>query len=331
MLKNQWYVILLASEVKINQIVGCTRLGTKLVVWRDDDEQVHCIYDRCVHRGVSLCKGEVKNNHIICPFHGFEFDGSGKCVLIPANGKANKVPKNFQTQAYRVVEKYGYIWLYYADEFPATDDIPFFTDLSGEQGDTFATKDYAECWNTHYTRAVENQLDVVHLPFIHRNTIGKGNKTVVNGPYVEVDQENLIIRTYNEVDHGQNPKTADEIKTDVLKKDYKLEFRMPALWQNHIFDKLRITIAFSPIDDDHTMIYMRTWQKIVTVPLGKQFMNWQSMRQAIRVLHEDKPVVESQEPKITSLRMGEKLIKGDQPIIIFRQMRARLLENISSK
>ena len=31
-------------------------------------------------------------------------------------------------------------------------------------------------WANHYARAIENQLDVVHLPFVHHNTIGRGNR-----------------------------------------------------------------------------------------------------------------------------------------------------------
>jgi phenylpropionate dioxygenase-like ring-hydroxylating dioxygenase large terminal subunit len=34
--------------------------------------------------------------------------------------------------------------------------------------------------DTHYSRAIENQLDCAHIPFIHKNTIGRGNKTLVN-------------------------------------------------------------------------------------------------------------------------------------------------------
>jgi len=37
-------------------------------------------------------------------------------------------------------------------------------------------------WAAHYARCHREQLDVVHLPFIHYNTIGRGNKTLVNGP-----------------------------------------------------------------------------------------------------------------------------------------------------
>ncbi|MGL5382695.1 MAG: hypothetical protein ACRDCC_04345 [Culicoidibacterales bacterium] len=47
------------------------------------------------------------------------------------------------------------------------------------------------------------------------------------------------------------------------------------------------------------------------------------MRQAVRVLHEDRPIVESQLPKKSEYRMGEKLIKGNQAIIIFRKMREK--------
>lgn len=56
MIPNQWYVVLDSSQVK-DRPVGVTRLGEKLVFWRDSTGQVSCFRDRCVHRGVELSEG----------------------------------------------------------------------------------------------------------------------------------------------------------------------------------------------------------------------------------------------------------------------------------
>ncbi len=42
-----------------------------------------------------------------------------------------------------------------------------------------------ELWHVPFLRAVENQLDVMHLPFVHKTTIGRGNRTLVNGSVVK--------------------------------------------------------------------------------------------------------------------------------------------------
>ena len=51
-------------------------------------------------------------------------------------------------------------------------------------------------------RCIENQLDVVHLPFVHHNTIGKGNKTLVNGWVIW--ENNILTTSANEVDEGRS-------------------------------------------------------------------------------------------------------------------------------
>ena len=77
MLKNLWYVVLDAKEVKRNKPIGVTRLSQKLVLWRDEKNQINCIYDQCCHRGASLSIGKLVENHLQCPFHGFQYDRFG--------------------------------------------------------------------------------------------------------------------------------------------------------------------------------------------------------------------------------------------------------------
>ncbi len=177
MIKNQWYAVLDSKQVKKNSMIGVTRLSKKLVFWRDNTGEVYCIFDQCCHRGASLSAGKLAGGHIECPFHGFQYDASGKVVSIPANGAGANVPDNYRVNAYRVRDAYGFIWLWYGDDSIELPEIPFFEELKSG----FSYGSFSENWNVHYSRAIENQLDVVHLPFVHSNTIGRGNRKLVNG------------------------------------------------------------------------------------------------------------------------------------------------------
>jgi len=49
MIPNQWYVLMESKEVK-DKPVGATRMGEKLVFWRDGTDNVSCLHDKCPHR-----------------------------------------------------------------------------------------------------------------------------------------------------------------------------------------------------------------------------------------------------------------------------------------
>ncbi len=144
----------------------------------------------------------MEQDRLICPFHGFQFDHTGTCVAIPANGKSFTVPKGFAAHGYKAVEKHGFIWIFWGDKRDTYPPIPWFDDLDESFHMTFA----ADHWNAHYSRVIENQLDVVHVPFIHRKTIGKGNRTLVNSPFARIENDLLTLRTNNVLDDGGSPK-----------------------------------------------------------------------------------------------------------------------------
>ncbi len=320
MIPNTWYAVLEAKEVPKNKLIGVTRLNEKLVFWRKSTGEIQCIFDRCCHRGAALHKGKLVRDRIQCPFHGFEYDASGKVVVIPANGLKNQVPERFNVNRYPVREAYGFIWLWYA---PATalenDDtlpeIPFFKEL--RQGYSYSS--FSETWPVHYTRAVENQLDVVHLPFVHASTIGKGDKTLVNGPVVEWENDLMTFYVINETDQGQTPLKPNEIPD--YKRHFHLQLQMPNTWQNIISDQVRIVAAFAPVDEDNTHIYLRFYHRFGQFPVAKQLIGLMSQLSNRIILHQDRRVVLTQVPLKTELKMDEKLIQGDLPILEFRKKR----------
>ncbi len=316
MIRDQWYAVMTSDEVRRGKPLGVVRLGEKLVFWRNDSGELFCLRDACIHRGASLSGGECCGNEVICPFHGFHFDGNGKVTQIPANGKKAKTPERFRAKAYSVREKFGMIFLWWGNSEPNPIDPPFFENLDN----TFSGSTSKHPWNVHYSRAVENQLDLVHLPYVHRNSIGRGNRTLVNGP-VQVLRDNQIqFWVYNDVDRGQSPLKADQLPAPDVNRQH-IHFIFPNIWQNWISPEFRIFVAFAPVDDANTVIYMRTCQKFVTFPGLKHIVNGLNRLFSIKVLKEDESVVCSQIPIASSLKMDEKLIPGDLPIITYRRMR----------
>ena len=323
MIPNQWYVVLDSSQVG-DLPVGVTRMGEKLVFWRDRARRVSCLRDRCVHRGAALSKGSVLDTgRLQCPFHGFEYDASGKVTRIPANGKNTPVPDRFHVQRYPTHEAHGFIWIWWGENPP--EDLvppPFFQDLD----ESFSYGRAYDPWDAHYSRVIENQLDVVHLPFVHHNTIGRGNRTLVDGPVVEwLDENRFVFYVYNRVDDGRPPCKPEEITPDPV-RDFKLGFIFPNLWQNYISPDARVMAAFVPVDDAHTVLYLRFYQRFVRLPILRDLVNGLAMPFNLRIAHQDRRVVVTQEPKASGLTIGETLIQGDRPIVEYRRRRQELLE-----
>ena len=324
MIRNQWYAVLESKEVKRGVLTGAVRLGEKLVFWRDAvTEEVFCIADKCAHRGASLSRGKILSGRVQCPFHGLEFDGAGRCRLIPANGRNTEVPKQFQVNSYTVREAHDFIWIFWGSRTGSLPQLPWFDDID----DTMPYISMRDPWAVHYSRCIENQLDVVHLPFVHYDTIGRGGQTLVNGPLVVEEGSDFFIYVYNALDEGHKPLKPEEIPPPAGKRQY-LHFRFPNLWQNYILERMRIVISFVPVDEENSLVYMRYYQSFIRVPLLKGLVNKLGMLFSIKILHQDRRVVETQLPKKTSYRMNENLIQGDLPIIKYRQLRENLLEGV---
>lgn len=324
MIRDQWYAILEGVEVKQGKPVGVTRMGEKLVAWRDGTGKVTVMADKCPHRGVALSIGEIKDDCIQCPFHGFEFDRSGACTLVPANGKNAEPPKKMRVNAFATEEKHGFIYIWWGDPQESYPPVPFFESID----DRFVYSTVTDTWNTHYSRVIENQLDVVHLPFVHRKTIGRGNKTLVNGPKWVVKNhyptDNLLeIWVKNEVDEGQKPLKPSEMP-DPGRRPF-LQFRYPNVWHNWIAEDIRVFIVFAPIDDENTKLYLRYYHTMKT-PIVRQIVGAVGGQANLMIEREDKRVVVTQQPKRADLNIGEVLIQGDGPIITYRKVRRALIE-----
>jgi phenylpropionate dioxygenase-like ring-hydroxylating dioxygenase large terminal subunit len=326
MIKNQWYVVMSSKELKKGQLIGVTRFGEKLAIWRDKDGKVHCISDICCHRGASISHGKLLNNgeRVMCPFHGFEYDSTGRVKIIPANGRTAPVPENFIVKSYPTYELADFIWIWYGDKEP-THNPSYFDDID----DSLAYTEFSEVWNVHYSRAIENQLDPIHVPFVHYNTIGRGNRTVADGPVVRwINDTMFYFYVFNRVEDGIPARKPEEMKISEMSSVY-LEFKFPNIWQNHIDEKLRVTAAFVPVDEEHTRIYIRFYVGFTRIRFIDKLISILGTPFNKKVLHQDRAVVETQIPKKSELRMSENLITGDLPILEYHKKREHLKSEIT--
>ena len=318
MIPNQWYAILPSKAVKTNQIVGVKRLNLELALFRTDKGELGCVVDQCTHRGAALSKGKVKGDCIQCPFHGLEFDRTGRCAFIPANGKASTADiSRYNVRNYPVRESNDIIYFWYGDLERITDELPFFNE---DINASYVYSEIEDHWNSHYSRCIENQLDVVHLPFVHHNTIGRGNKTLVNGPKIEFVPGGLVTSANNDIDVGQKPKTAAEC----IIKPTNLKFLFPNIWMNHINDKIKVIIYFAPVDDENTILYIRFYNKATGFKTLDRLIAFFGKFGNRIIERQDKRVVITQKPKASAYKSQEKLLSGDGPIIQYRRIREEL-------
>ena len=131
---------------------------------------------------------------------------------------------------------------------------------------------------------------------------------------------------FYEIDEGQKPLKPSELPSPM--QHPQLQFRFPNLWQNWIADGLRIVIAFAPIDDENTMMYIRYYHT-ARLPLLRHLVGWLGSLGNLYIERQDRRVVVTQRPLRPDLGIGEVLVQGDHQIVLYRKRRRALIEGKS--
>jgi phenylpropionate dioxygenase-like ring-hydroxylating dioxygenase large terminal subunit len=143
-------------------------LDQPLVLWLTASGQPAVLADRCCHRAALLSQGEIVNDCIRCPYHGWSFDSAGSCVHVPQFDDPAAVPKSYQVPAYQCEARYGYVWVCLdAEPLLPIPEIPQFED------DNFRViQEFYEPWKVGGLRAIENSFDSAHGNFVHASSWG---------------------------------------------------------------------------------------------------------------------------------------------------------------
>ncbi len=246
-----WYVALKARELG-KKPVQRTILGTPLVLFRDKDGSAAALLDRCPHRNVPLSLGRVHDDgNLECRYHGWRFDGTGRCREIP--GLCGDRPgRAHDATAYPVSERDGLIWVYMNPEAETPRGEPF--SFARRPGYTTVRGELDVEGSLHAT--LENILDVPHTAYLHRGLFRKGATTEI---------EAIVRRGHDRVEaefigEPRPPGLAAKLlspsggvveHTDrfILPSIAQVEYRLGE--ENHFL----ITQTLTPIGDHHTRIH----------------------------------------------------------------------------
>ena len=120
----------------------------------------------CPHLGAHLGRGSVDRDAIRCPFHGFTFDGDGRCI---ATGGGSAPPAGLTVRSWPVRERNGVLLVWHhphrsppSFEVPELDAVPM-TRLSRT---TTACLEF----DGHPVATSENSVDLSHLAEVHNYT-----------------------------------------------------------------------------------------------------------------------------------------------------------------
>lgn len=161
MLCNYWYIACAATQLGADPRAAEV-LDQELVLFRGRHGAVHTLLDRCCHRGTRLSLGEVMEETLACRYHGWRYDGTGRCVHIPSLIVGQRIPKGCDVPAFPCREQDGYIWVWMGG--PGTHltplpGIPDFQQYGWLQGSIV--------YRCEALRVIENNLDWCHAAFVH--------------------------------------------------------------------------------------------------------------------------------------------------------------------
>jgi 5,5'-dehydrodivanillate O-demethylase len=164
-LRSFWQPIFHSDDLPAGRAKPVKIMGIDYALYRGNDGAPHLVDAICPHRGARMSVGNVEGNDIRCLYHGWKFDGEGRCTDQPAE------PQTFCDKvsigAYPCHEYIGLVFAYLGHGAPpAFPRYPNFEDFEG----------FLECdsyiRDCNYFNNLENGADLTHSGFVHRNNPG---------------------------------------------------------------------------------------------------------------------------------------------------------------
>ncbi len=167
LLRRYWHPVAAAGELTEQQSIRPVKiLGEELVVYCDKQGKYGLVGEHCPHRLASLAYGRVDDEGIRCPYHGWKYDSTGKCLEQPAEPAGSTFKDRIKHVAYPVEVLGGLIFAYLGPEPRPL--LPRWDVLAWENGKRWIVKDsIIDC---NWLQPMENSVDPAHLFWLHGDT-----------------------------------------------------------------------------------------------------------------------------------------------------------------
>jgi len=169
--RSLWHPVALGHVVG-SQPRAVTLLGEDLVLWRDGNGHAHAWMDQCPHRGARLSLGRVHGGQLECPYHGWRFDGGGRCTHVPSVPDFQPGPRH-GARTFDTREAYGMLWVRLAapdGEPQPIHQLPVFAAEAEPRLRKTTSGPYLVAASA--PRIIENFLDMAHFGYVHEGWLG---------------------------------------------------------------------------------------------------------------------------------------------------------------
>jgi 3-ketosteroid 9alpha-monooxygenase subunit A len=173
-LPTGWFQVGWSDDVPVGEVRPLRFFGDEQVAFRDTDGKLHILDAHCRHLGGHLgFGGRVEGDCVVCPFHGWHWNGDGRNTHIPY--QPDRPNKARRIRLWPVYERSGvvYVWHDVEASEPSWDPPDIFTDTAEHTGELeyhpaapHGLIRYGAL-SLHPQLVLENAADPIHFRYVH--------------------------------------------------------------------------------------------------------------------------------------------------------------------
>lgn len=317
-LKNNWFIVCPSDELR-HEFKTTKMFGKDVLLYRDTNGKPVALEDRCCHRNVHLSLGYLKDDTVVCGYHGWEYDKTGQCTFIPSQLSDAKIPPKACIKNYPVKEFNKWIWVFPGDNELANKISPIDIPEMDELDFTYGTY----VFEADLESTAESLIDPYHIAYTHRDSIKSLLGQIEEYPAdFNMDiVEDGVIGYYNRTNRGNVGEKIYFGDQKYHKTNFRFYFPNFSELKVHFKDKVLIILEHvMPVDENNvSMTQITLWKNIFPkFPwFAKKFMS----RKSDTIVKEDIVFLTSQKRIYDNKNIDahEVSVKGDEVSLAFRK------------
>jgi 5,5'-dehydrodivanillate O-demethylase len=264
LLRRYWHPVAGLAEMEARWTMRVRILGEDLVLFKNRKGEFGLIGESCPHRRASMAYGIPTDDGIRCPYHGWKFDGTGRCLEQPNEPEGSTFKDKVSLPGYPVQELGGLLWAYLGP-LPAP-LIPLYDGFVEPGTMRHCGRAVLNC---NWLQPMENSVDPIHTEWLHgklyeflREEAGQPVKVAISKRHAKIAFDEFpwgIIKRRLLVGQSEDVSDWKDGHPAVFPNILAVGSGGGDLWKQYVF-QIRV-----PMDDEHVMHY---WYHAYVPPAG---------------------------------------------------------------